>query len=365
MAYFFATLFVHNPELRPMFPLTLDDTRRQVFEGLTRCVWAGDRLDSVAGWLTELARDHRKYGVTEQHYRPFCDALLAAVRAFSDGSWSAQTQAAWEAALHHIGTIMADAARGFAAEPAWWVAEVTEHEPRGPGLAVLTLRPDQPLPYRPGQHVSVQVPRWPRVWREYSIANAPAPDGLIRLHVRAVPGGAVSTALVYQTRPGDAVILGRARGEMTADAIMSHRVACVAGGTGLAPIKAIAEALTGPGRPHPARVQVFFGARTEAGLYDLPALRRLAEARPSLTIVPVVTEEPGYPGLTGDLATAAAHIAGRTRDIIVSGPAGMVARTVATAAAHAPDARIHFDPLPGLTSRPGQARPSPVDIDPA
>jgi hypothetical protein len=31
------------------------------------------------------------------------------------------------------------------------------------------------LPYRPGQHISVQVPRWPRIWREYSVANAPRP----------------------------------------------------------------------------------------------------------------------------------------------------------------------------------------------
>jgi hemoglobin-like flavoprotein len=211
MAYFFATFFVHNPELRPMFPLALDGSREQVFAALTRCVWASDRPEQVTGWLGDLARDHRKYGVAEHHYRPFCDALLAALRAFSDGSWSTQTQAAWEAALHHIGATMADAARRFAGEPAWWVAEVTGHERRRPDLAILTLRPDQPLPYRPGQHVSVQVPRWPRVWREYSIANAPGPDGLLRLHVRAIPGGAVSNALVHQTRTGDTVILGRAR----------------------------------------------------------------------------------------------------------------------------------------------------------
>jgi NAD(P)H-flavin reductase len=350
MAYFFATLFVHNPELWPVFPLTFDGSRTQVFEALTRCVWAFDRPESVTRWLAGLARDHRKYGVTEHHYRPFCDALLAAVRAFSDGAWSAQTQAAWEAALQHIGAAMADAARRFSSEPAWWVAEVVGHDQRRPDLAVLTLRPDQPLPYQPGQHVSVQVPRWPRVWREYSIANAPAPDGLISLHVRAVPGGAVSTALVHQTRPGDTVILGRARGDMTADAVTSHRVACLAGGTGLAPVKAIAEALTGPGRPQPPHVQVFFGARSQAGLYDLPGLLRLAEGRPSLTVVPVVSQDPSYPGLAGDLPeVAAAHIAPQTRDIIVSGPAGMVARAIAAAAARAPGARIHYDALPSVT----------------
>jgi NAD(P)H-flavin reductase len=358
MAYFFASFFVHNPELRPMFPLALDGSRTQVFGALTRCVWAADRPDAVTGWLTELAHDHRKYGVTEHHYRPFCDALLGALRAFSDGCWSAQTQAAWEAALHHIGATMAGAARSFAAEPAWWVAEVTGHDLRRPDLAVLTLRPDQPLPYRPGQHVSVQVPRWPRVWREYSIANAPDPDGLLRLHVRAIPGGAVSTALVHQTRTGDAVILGRARGDMTAGAVTSQRVACLAGGTGLAPVKAIAEALTGPGRRPPAQVQVFVGARTEAGLYDLADLAGLARARPSLTIIPVVAHEPGFAGLTGALAeVAAAHLGPRTGDIVISGPAGLVARAAAIVPSHAPGARVHFDPLPGVAGPAAAGRP--------
>jgi NAD(P)H-flavin reductase/hemoglobin-like flavoprotein len=352
MAYFFATLFVHNPELRPMFPLALDESRQQLFGALTRCIWASDRPESLTGWLTELARDHRKYGVLEHHYQAFGDALLAAVRAFSDGSWSAQTQAAWEAALRHTGATMADAARRFASEPAWWVAEVVEHDQRRHDLAVLTLRPDQPLPYRAGQHVSVQVPRWPRVWREYSIANAPEPDGLLRLHVRAIPGGAVSTALVHQTRAGDAVILGRARGDMTADTVTSHRVACVAGGTGLAPVKAIAEALTGPDRPHPPDVQVFFGARSKADLYDLPSLQRLAEDRPSLTVIPV-SEELGFPGLAGALPeVAAAHLAPHTKDIVISGPAGLVARAAEVVPPHAPGARVHLDPLPGGPAAP-------------
>ncbi len=370
MAYFFATFFAHNPALRPMFPLALDGSRQQVFEALTRCVWASDRPESLTGWLTELARDHRKYGVQEHHYRPFCDALLAAGRAFGGGAWSAPAQAAWAAAVHHIAAVMADAARQFSAEPAWWLADVVEHDQRRPDLAVLTLRPDQPLPYRAGQHISVQVPRWPRVWREYSIANAPAPDGLLRLHVRAVPGGVVSTALVHQTRAGDAVILGRARGDMTADAVTSRRVACVAGGTGLAPVKAIAEALTGPDRPPPyPDVQVFAGARSEADLYDLPDLMRLAEARPSLTVVPVVSGEachpgacypgachpgPGYRGgLAGSLpGVAAAHLGPRTKDIVVSGPAGMVARAAAIIPAYAPGARVHLDPLPGVAGHP-------------
>jgi len=351
MAHFLATLFVRNPELRPMFPLTLGESRKQVFGALARCAWSLDQPGSLARWLGDLGRDHRKFGVTEQHYGPFCEALLAALQVFCAGAWSERTQAAWERALAAITAAMTagGAAAAGEGEPAWWLAEVVEHDLRRPGLAVLALRPDQPLPYLAGQHVSVQVPRWPRVWREYSIAAAPAPDGLLRLHVRAVPGGRVSAALVHQTRAGDTLVLGRARGAMTAAVIRSPRVVGIAGGTGLAPVKAIAEALTGPGRPHPRPdIRLFFGARTRAGLYDLPDLRRLAAARPSLTVVPVVCDEPGHRGLTGPVAEAAlAHLPPGTGDIVVSGPPGLVASAVTLAATAVPAARLHADPLPG------------------
>ena len=191
------------------------------------------------------------------------------------------------------------------------------------------------------------------MWREYSIANAPAPDGLLRLHVRAVPGGRVSTALVQQTQAGDTVVLGRARGEMTADAITSGRVVCIAGGTGLAPVKAIAEALTSPVRPHPPPVvRLFFGARTQADLYDLPGLRRLAGDRRSLTIIPVTAAESGHGGLTGPVAeAAAAHLLPAAEEIVISGPAAMMTRAAALVTVAAPAARLHADPLPGA-SRP-------------
>jgi NAD(P)H-flavin reductase len=158
---------------------------------------------------------------------------------------------------------------------------------------------------------------------------------------------------VHQTRPGDTVILGRARGEMTADAIRSGRVVCIAGGTGLAPVKAIAEALTSPGRPGPRpAVRLFFGARTEADLYDLAGLRQLPSGRPSLAVIPVVSAEPGYEGLEGSVAdAAAAHLAPGTDDVVVSGPAAMVARAASLVTVEAPAARLHLDPLPGAAMR--------------
>jgi NAD(P)H-flavin reductase/hemoglobin-like flavoprotein len=346
MAYFYAILFVRNPELRPMFPLALAASRRRAFEALARYAWSCEDPRSITGWLSELARGSRKHGVTERHFRLFSEAMIATLRAFSGGFWSARTEAAWESALDHMALIMADAIRDCDDEPAWWLAEVTGHDRRGSDLAVLTLRPDQPLPYLPGQHVSVQVPQCPRVWREYSIANAPEPGGLLRLHVRAVPGGAVSGALVRQVRPGNTLILGPARGTMTAGAAAAGPVLCVAGGTGLAPIKAIAEALASPRRvAPPPEVTLLFGARREAGLYDLADLRRLAAASPSLTVVPVVSGDDSYDGPRGLLPGAVPHfLRPGTTDVFVSGPPALVTHPGLAAGARERGARLHYDP---------------------
>jgi hypothetical protein len=173
---------------------------------------AKDSADEQA--LAALGRAHRKFGVRPEHYAPFRAALLATGRHFARGEPdAARAEAALAAAFDRAAAIMIAAARADSAiAPAWWTAEVTRHEAAAPDVAVLTVKPDEPLRYLPGQHVPVQTPRWPRQWRSYSIVNAPRPDGTLTLRVRAVPGGQVSAALVYRTRPGDILLLGAPEG---------------------------------------------------------------------------------------------------------------------------------------------------------
>jgi ferredoxin-NADP reductase len=138
--------------------------------------------------------------------------------------------------------------------PAAWTAEVIQVDHRAENIAVLTIAPDQPLPFRAGQHLTVQTPRWPQVWRPFSIACMPRDDGLLTLHVKAVPGGWVSTALVHHTPPGAELVLGPALGTMTLDRAAGRDLLCVAGGTGLAPIKAIIEQAVRESAATPRRI---------------------------------------------------------------------------------------------------------------
>jgi NAD(P)H-flavin reductase len=125
----------------------------------------------------------------------------------------------------------------------------------------------------------------------------------------------------------------------------------VAGGTGLAPLKAIAEQAAAAGGP---AVTLLFGARTEAGLYDLPVLRQLAASWPSLEVVTAVSGDPGFGGTGGLLPDVLRDRAEwRDRDVFVCGPTGMVSRAEAVLAElGAPAGRLHYDEPDPVPARP-------------
>jgi NAD(P)H-flavin reductase/hemoglobin-like flavoprotein len=343
LAYFYGRLFVTSPETRALFPMAMGRQRDRFFRALSRIVWSLDCPEQLTAYLRELGRDHRRFGVTSRHFAGFMDALLATLREFGGPAWSGETAAAWEAVLAMVSQVMTEAADEDARHtPSWWLAEVVGHQRRAADLAVLTVRPGQALDYRPGQYVTVQSARWPREWRSYSIANAPRPDGTLTMHVRAVPGGLVSPALVHHTAPGDTLLLGPAKGRMTVPPAGSGDLLCVAGGTGLAPIKAIIEQAAAAGRP---AITLLFGARTAAGLYDLRDLDLLAASCPSFRLVRVVSGEPGFDGLCGSLPEVVPRFPEwQDREVYICGPATMVCQTrqVLTDLG-VPAGRLHYD----------------------
>jgi NAD(P)H-flavin reductase len=356
MEHFYAWLFVRHPEIRAMFPLAMTEHRERVFSALARIVWSLDSPETLASFLGQLGRDHRKFAVKDKHYEAFFGALLGTVRHFSAGTWTAGIQAAWEATLGGVAASMRAAAAADAERaPAWWLGEIVQHDTRRRDLAVLTIRPDQPLRYLPGQYLSVQVGRWPRVWRNFSIANAPRANGLLDLHVRAVPGGMVSAALVHHVQPGDTLLLGPARGEMTIREDCSDDLLCIAGGTGLAPVKALIEGVisaAGQARQaRPRKIALYVGARNAGDLYDMRDLALLEVSYPLLTVVPVVADDPGWQGLTGLLPDAVRqHAACENREVFISGPAAMVTEAVRMLSRRIPRQHIHHDPLDARTA---------------
>ena len=331
-----------------MFPAAMDAQRHRFYRALYRIAVTRDgRLDE---YLAELGRAHRKFGVRKEHYAAFRTALLAAANRFTPPgpvAGDAAAGTAWLADFDRAADLMIGAADDDAARaPAWWTAEVTAHEQRTPQVAVLTVRPGEPFPYLPGQHLSVQTPRWPRLWRRYSIANAPRADGSLTLHVRAIDGGLVSTTLVHHLTPGDTLLLGPAGGGMTADTESGRPVLCLAGGTGLAPLKAIAEAIGRAAEPGGKRrdIVLYHGARTRNGLYDLPALRRMELDYPWLEIVPATSVERVTGAAYGTIPALAEKARWDGSDVYISGPDAMILAAVeALRELGADPALLHYD----------------------
>ncbi|WP_083982080.1 globin domain-containing protein [Actinomadura hibisca] len=360
-AYFYGRLFAENPRLRALFPPAMDLQRDRLFHALTKIVWSLDSPESLAGYLGQLGRDHRKFGVLPEHYPAVGAALIATLRRFAGPEWTAEAEAAWTAAYQRAADLMMGAAEQDAAHsPPWWVAEVVAHERRSPDLALLTLRPDRPLPFTAGQYLTVQTARWPRVWRPYSIANAPRSDGLLRLHVRAVPGGWVSGALVRHTAAGDTLLLGPALGSAGLAPDSDRDLLLVAGGTGLAPMKALVEQVLLAG--HRRNVRLLVGARTERDLYDLPDLRLLESSYPWLRVVPVVSEDSDFDGMRGTLPDAVGRLGGwEDHEVHVCGPAEMIRRTVGELQRlGVPLDRVHHDLLEAEGIAPHLAGACPV-----
>ncbi|WP_432488348.1 globin domain-containing protein [Kineococcus sp. SYSU DK018] len=320
--FFYSHLFLRHPETRPMFPVSMVHQRDKLFSALGQVVALVDDLDSLVPVLQGLGRDHRKFGTLAAHYPAVGASLLATLRHFDD-EWDEDLERDWTAAYGLVSQVMVEAADAVADQPAWWDAKVVGHERRSVDVSVLRVQPHAPLPVRAGQAISVETELRPRLWRYYCPAGVHGSDGALELHVQAHAGGPVSSALALHAGVGDVLRLGPAVGEPALPPESDRDLLVVAAGTGLAPAKAlIAEVAAGAsGR----RVHLFAGAGDDAGLYDLPALRRLESEHPWLTVTPVVSDDPRSAHLRGDLPEVVlqhgpwnardAHVAGDRRDV--------------------------------------------------
>jgi NAD(P)H-flavin reductase/hemoglobin-like flavoprotein len=346
VGFFYGQLFLRQPRLRQLFPPAMNEQRDRLFRALGRIVESLSTPDEMAAYLSQLGRDHRKYQVEPEMYEAVGVALLATLRAFARDAFTREAEQAWTQVYTAGSSLMIKAAEEDAAtSPASWTAEVVNVDHRADGIAVLTIAPDQPLPFAAGQHLTVQTPRWPRVWRPYSIACMPRDDGLLALHVKAVPGGWVSTALVRYTSPGSELVLGPPLGTMTLERAAGRDLLCVAGGTGLSPVKAIIEQAVRESAMTPRRIHLYYGARRRHELYDLPDLWRLQDAYSGFELIPVTSDDPAFDGMQGNVGRVAArYMPHADCEAYVAGPPEMVRETIRVLArAGLEHERIHFD----------------------
>ncbi|MFD8798266.1 globin domain-containing protein [Streptomyces atroolivaceus] len=358
--YFYAILFARYPEVRGLFPDNMDVQRDRLLRGLLRIIDLVDDVDNLVQFCSRLGRDHRKFGALEGHYPAVGDCLVASLARYAGTAWNSEVAAAWTRAYTIAAQVMIAAAEDDTRlRPASWDAQIIRREYRGHDIAEITVQTDLPYPYVAGQYVSMETPWYPRTWRHYSPAHLPRTDHTLTFHVRAVRHGQVSNALVHHAAPGHRVRLGPPQGEMTLATAGDRDLLMVAGGTGLAPIRALIEQAAASGmRRH---VDLFVGARTAQELYGLDDMLRLAQRHHWLSVRAAVSHE-NIPGQQGTLPQVLNEFGPWDwHEAFLCGPPDMVTTAVRTLLHQGtPRAHIHHDPLdtPVLTAPLTPHRPA-------
>lgn len=214
--------------------------------------------------------------------------------------------------------------------------------------ARLVLVADEEVRYLAGQFVLVEFDdgvrraySMSRAWREHEPA-------VLELLVRAKPGGAASAWLFDRLALGSTLRVEGPYGRAYAQSPPDRPVVCLAGGTGLAPVLAIAEDLLAgdPGR----ELTVYVGARRGEDLVLAERLAGLVDA--GATVVTAVEDGRVDHPVIGPARTGLAldHLAEDRpdlgdHDLYLAGPTGMVdaglRRLVRAGTARAD--RVYFD----------------------
>ena len=155
-------------------------------------------------------------------------------------------------------------------------------------ILTLDIEGGGPFDFTAGQYAALAFDGLPP--RDFSMASAPGAERL-EFHVRLVSGGQVTRHVLETLAIGDPVSVSGPMG--TAHYRANHRgpILLVAGGSGLAPIKSIAEsALAGGARQD---MFLYFGARAESDVYLEAHIAALAARHPNLRLVTVLSEPDG------------------------------------------------------------------------
>jgi ferredoxin-NAD(P)+ reductase (naphthalene dioxygenase ferredoxin-specific) len=154
-----------------------------------------------------------------------------------------------------------------------------------------------PFTFSAGQYAQLELPVAPGISRDYSMANRPD-QALLEFHVRVMPGGSVSHRIATALETGDTVKVSGPMGTSYLRAQHSGAMLCIAGGSGLAPVKCIAETALASGFAQP--VHLYFGVRAERDVYfegELAGLQR----RHRHFRAHIVLSDPGATPSTGTL----------------------------------------------------------------
>jgi len=239
---------------------------------------------------------------------------------------------------------------------------IASAQPLTHDIMEIRVRLDEPLPaYAAGQYAEILVSGIDKP-RAYSFARAPDLEEAdhATFHVRHVPGGAMSGWLHTRDRTGERVTLAGPYGSFCLRN-QAGPMLCIAGGSGMAPIKALLEQLAGSGFGR--QVTYLYGARARRDLYCLDEMNRIkARCNGHFRFIPVLSNEPQDTEWTGARGMVTEHIGRLGLDLAacqayLCGPPPMIDAAVEVlTSSGVRDGNIHFDKFLDASTLPGGRR---------
>jgi CDP-4-dehydro-6-deoxyglucose reductase len=201
----------------------------------------------------------------------------------------------------------------------------------------VSIKLNEPIPgYLAGQYAELSIPGRIEKPRSYSFATAPDNEipGSVKFYIRHVPDGEFTSWLHGENRESHAVKVTGPYGSFwlrESDA----PIICIAGGSGMAPIKALLEQLSSQGFNR--RVDYLFGARTQADLYCIDDMKKIKQqGNGHFNFIPVLSREPegsDWEGLRGnitDFILPSVSADTRNSQAYLCGPPGMIDSSIET-----------------------------------
>jgi Na+-transporting NADH:ubiquinone oxidoreductase subunit F len=191
----------------------------------------------------------------------------------------------------------------------------------------LTLKLEDPdtMEYKAGQFVQIETPEYELtdepVYRAYSMSSVPSSHNLIEMEIRLVPDGICTTYVHKHLKVGDKMTINGPYGDFHRSNTDKEMI-CIAGGSGMAPLKSILYDMREKGVKRKARY--FFGAKSKRDLFLLDEMKQLESDLHDFKFIPALSEPlpadnwEGETGLitqvvdrhTGDLSNSEAYLCG-------------------------------------------------------
>jgi NAD(P)H-flavin reductase/ferredoxin len=202
------------------------------------------------------------------------------------------------------------------------------------------------MPYASGQYANLGIPGLTSAQRSYSFASAfDKATNQVQFYIKQVTGGALSPVVHERSLVGENIVLDGPHGNFYLRE-NDMPIVCIAGGSGLAPVKALLEQAV---KDNVKRDVTFvFGARTQQDLYCLTEIENISKKWPAnFTFIPVLSDEPetsNWQGERGYVTNILPNFLTGNEQAYLCGPPTMIDLAVQVLRNYSvPNNQIYFD----------------------